>query len=111
MDGRVNVMRIFLDGFAAALVTCALDGLTNGVVFAKDWADAYSALHLPPSNGAIAGFWFAVDLLCGLLIAFLIRGDAPAARCRRAHAGARRYRRGRTLPRGGPGSCVVTGGA
>ena len=51
--------------------------LTNGVVFKKDWADAYAALHLTPSNGQVAGFWTSVDLLSGVLIAFLYAAMRP----------------------------------
>ncbi len=73
----MNGKRIVLGGLAAGLVMAVLDAVTNAVLFKRDWADAYAALHLTPSNGALGGFWITVDLVCGMLIAFLYAAMRP----------------------------------
>jgi hypothetical protein len=73
----VNGKRIVFGGLAAGLVMAVLDAVTNAVLFKRDWADAYAALHLTPSDGALGGFWTTVDLVCGMLIAFLYAAMRP----------------------------------
>jgi hypothetical protein len=61
----MNGKRIILGGLAAGIAMAVLDSLTNAVLFRKDWADAYAALRLTPSDGAVGAFWIIVDMVSG----------------------------------------------
>jgi hypothetical protein len=77
--GGINIGRWFIGGVVAGIVFVVVDFVLNGMILAARWAEAMTALGLPPMGegaGTIV-FFIVIDLIAGLAAIWIYAGIRP----------------------------------